>query len=202
MREKKQPGGFLAFLLLIASGVCVLLALPSKAPQSQRTDFASTQSAPLPSAYSPEVEKLVNQHLFMASQKEDWAAKKMQAENEFSAPEVGHAILPPAKKAGGVDLSPDSYEGNALNDLNRYPKQLNYANPDAVIEGSLQDQQKQKVYDEVYRQEFARQFVENARRHGYRVRLNSDMVVISVTPIATPSPAGYYDSRRPSSQER
>jgi hypothetical protein len=197
MKENRQSGGFLVFLLLFGAVVCVIFALPDKNPRSQ-TDFSSTRQ-PLPSAYSPEVEKLVNKHLYMTSQKEDWAQKKMKVEN-YAAPEVGRAILPSGKKANSLDQSPDSYEGNAFNDLNRYPKQLNYASPEEVIQGNLQDQQKQKIYDEVYRKEFARQFVENAEAHGYKVKLNDDMVVISVTPIVKPS-YSVPDSRRPSSQQ-
>lgn len=145
----------------------------------------------------------MNKHLYMTSQKEDWAEKKMKAENAFLAPEIGHSILPSGKKAPMVDHSADSYEGNAFNDLNRYPKELNYGSPDEVIQGSLQDQQKQNVYDEVYRKQFADQFIENARQHGYKVKLNDDMVVISVTPIVNPtfSPPVVPDSRHPSSQQ-
>jgi hypothetical protein len=202
MKEKRQPGNFLVFLLLLAAGVCVLLALPDKSARS-KSDFSSTNPKALPSAYSPEVEDLVNKHLYMTSQKEDWAEKKMKAENTFMAPEVGHAILPSGKKSASLDHSADSYEGNAFNDLNRYPKELNYASPDEVIQGSLQDQQRQKTYDQIYRKEFARQFIENARQHGYNVKLNDDMVVISVTPIVNPtfSVPALPDSRRPSSQQ-
>lgn len=193
-KRKSQSGTFLAFLLLLAAGACVLLALPSK-PAPAKSDLASTGET-LPSAYSPEVENLVNKHLFLTSQEQDWAQKKMKAENAFSTPAVGSSILKEATKAKqksfGVDQSSDQNEDNAFNDLNRYPKQLNYTNPEMVIQGQLQDQQRQKIYDETYRQKYAQQFIENARQHGYRVKLNDDLVVISVTPILP-------DTRTPSS---
>ena len=172
-----------------------MLALPTKSVNPSKSDLAST-SVTEPSAYSPQVEKLVNKHLFLTSQEQDWAQKKMKAENAFSTPTVGSSILKesmrPKQKSFGVDQSSDQNEDNAFNDLNRYPKQLNYTNPEMVIQGQLQDQQRQKIYDETYRQKYAQQFIENARQHGYRVKLNDDLVVISVTPILP-------DTRRPSS---
>jgi hypothetical protein len=206
---RQRSGTFLAFLLLLAAGACVLLALPTK-PSRSKSDLAST-GATLPSAYSPEVENLVNKHLFLTSQEQDWAQKKMKAENTFMTPEIGSSILKqaakPKLKSFGVDHSSDQNEDAAFNDLNRYPKQLNYNNPEQVIQGQLQDQQRQKAYDESYRQEYARQFIENARKHGYQVKLNDDLVVVSVAPIVQPTfqvptqlPSS-YDVRHPSSQQ-
>lgn len=185
----------MALLLLLAAGFCVLLALPSKQPH--HAELSSTGQE-IPSAYSPEVEKLVNKHLFLTSQEQEWAQKKMKAENSFSAPAIGASIL--QKKNGGVDHSADQNENAAINDLDRYRKQLNYTNPEEVVQGQLQDQQKQRVYDEVYKKEFARQFIENARQHGFNVKLNDDLVVISVTPILQPT-FQTPEARQPSSQQ-
>jgi hypothetical protein len=184
MSQEKQnrQKSFLVLFLLVAAGICGLLALPNP---TTKADLSSTGNQ-LPSAYSPEVEKLVNQHMFFTSQKQDWAEKKMQAENSYSAPAVGSSILQnrSRQKILGVDHTPDRNEDNAFMDLNRYPKEINLTNPEGVIQGQLQDQERQQNYERAYRQEFARQFIENARQHGYRVQLNDDLVVVSVTPIS------------------
>jgi len=44
-----------------------------------------------------------------------------------------------------------------------------------------------KVQEELAKKEFARQYIENARKDGYHVILSPDLKVLSVTPIRQPS---------------
>ena len=146
------------------------------------------------SAYSTETEALVNRHLHMTSQAVQLNERKRKIENSFSAPQLGESVVnrPRDKKDYGVDHSSDTNESNAYDDLNRYPKEMAYTNPDNIIRGQLSDQDTAIEYDEAYRQEYARQFVENARRNGYEVKLNSEYVVISVRKVRIPSSSNLY----------
>lgn len=151
------------------------------------------------SAYSEKAEKLVNKHLYFSSQKQDWASKQRQAENDFMAPRIGDSLwpkVPTEKKDYGVDHSPDTHEQNAFNDLNRYQKDVRATNPDYIIQNQLNDEARTAEYKELSKQEYVAQFIENARRNGYEVRVNGDFVVTSVRKIRPEGPSLFGDPGR------
>jgi hypothetical protein len=134
--------------------------------------------------------ELVNKHLFMTDQAMELSKEKVAIQNQFANLKIGQSIVPGKKfepQQLGVDHSPDSNETTAFDDLNRYPKTITATNPDNIIQGQLRDQDETKRYEVAYREEYVRQFVENARRAGYDVQLNDDLVVVSVRPIRNPS---------------
>lgn len=144
------------------------------------------------SASSLQADELVNKHLWMTGKAQELAQERMKAQNDYTNPKVGDSIWPNGQKPEvskqiGVDHSADSNETTAYQDLNRYPKQLNMQNPDNVIQAQLSDEDRRREYEQAYKAEYARQFVENARVNGYDVRLNDEYVVISVRPIRNPS---------------
>lgn len=134
---------------------------------------------------------IVNKHLWMTDQAVELSREQAEINSKFANLKVGESItLPKGKvepKQMGVDHSADTNEMNAYNDLNRYPKTINATNPDYIIQGQLSDQEQSRQYEAAYREEYVRQFIENARRAGYDVVLNDDLVVVSVRPIRTPT---------------
>jgi len=183
VKEKKSSPFILLFVLgfILVAGF-LMWPVPEKTKQIQNQGNIS--------ASSQQAEELVNKHLWMTGRAQELAQEQMQAQNAFSNPQVGESILPEAKKENkqlGVDHSSDSNETTAFDDLNRYPKKLEAQSPDHVIQAQLSDADRRREYEETYRAEYARQFVENARRNGYDVVLNDNYVVISVRPIRNPS---------------
>ncbi|MFZ3230402.1 MAG: hypothetical protein WA160_09365 [Pseudobdellovibrio sp.] len=53
--------------------------------------------------------------------------------------------------------------------------------------GKSEQFEAQRKQDELDKKEYARQYIENARKEGYHVVLSADLKVISVTPIRKPS---------------
>lgn len=137
-------------------------------------------------------EQLVNKHLFLTSQQQYLQQKKVGAENNYMAPELGYSILSKvdSPKNWGVDHSPDRFEANAVADLNRYPKQLKYNHPDQLIQGTIVDEDKHQIAISEYQKDYARKFVENARANGYEVTLSDDLVVTGVKPVRERMPNG------------
>lgn len=170
-------------LLLLLAGFFVYLAL-EKPEGLQSFDLASKKPS------KPRVEELVNKNLFLTSKTMDLEAQKKAAENN-NAPQIGESILPTVKPqiSKGIDHSADTYETQALEDMRRDRKDLNYVSPDHVIQGQLYEQQQRAEYEANFKKEYARQFVENARRNGYLVQLSDDYVVLSVTPLRRPNSA-------------
>lgn len=186
MKQKKQSA-WLFLLLLGTAGFFGYLAhdMPSMI-DNKRTQI---------SANSPEAAALVNKHLFLDAQKREMTQQKRRAENSYLSPQIGDSIWPkPADKSKqhGVDHSPDTHETNAYHDLKRYEKELNLTRPDHIIQGEIADQQRAREYEEAYKEEYARQFVENARQNGYEITLDQDYTVIRVDKIPN------YQRRDPS----
>lgn len=61
------------------------------------------------------------------------------------------------------------------------------ATPSDVISNELFQQELQKKLEVQEKQEYAREFIENARRNGYHIELSPDLNVIRVTPLRRPS---------------
>lgn len=59
--------------------------------------------------------------------------------------------------------------------------------PSEVIQMELYKQKMQDAANEAYKQEYARQFKENALRNGYEIELDGNLEVISVKPLRQPS---------------
>jgi hypothetical protein len=184
---KNKKDSSLLLLLLLGIGVLVAFIL-IPAPKKVKNPTLSGQI----SASSLQAEQLVNKHLWMTSRTQELSQEQMRLQNQFTNPHVGDSIWPKGQIQGpdktlGVDHSADANEATAFEDLNRYPKQLEAQNPDNVIQAQLSDEDRRQAYEQAYRAQYAKQFIENARRNGYEVRLNDQNVVISVKPLRVPN---------------
>ena len=182
--QKKKSSDSKSFLLLL------LLMLGAGTFYFLGSSHKIIKAKKVISAYSPEADALVNQHLVVTSRSLELQAKRRHVENQFSAPQLGESVLVDRlkdKKDYGVDHSSDTNESNAYDDLNRYRQDVRLTDPDTIITNQLHDEDRAMAYDESYREEYARQFIENARRNGYEVRLDENYVVTSVKKIRTPS---------------
>jgi hypothetical protein len=95
--------------------------------------------------------------------------------------------LPPQKPATQLDLQSDRNEMNAFNDLNRYPKVVDYSKPSHVIQNQITAQIDEMKARNAYQAAYMKRFIENARAQGYEVQLGSNNEVISVRPLRNPN---------------
>lgn len=130
------------------------------------------------------VENLVNKHLIMTNKKIELEQEKLRLEHLSTNPEVGASILPRGRHGAlyGVEQNSDRSETNAIRDLER-TKEMNLASPDAVIQSEFADRQSQEIQISNYRNEYARQFIANARAAGFAIELDDNFVVKSVKKI-------------------
>jgi len=177
-QDKKDKSYLIPILLLLLSGVCIFLfMLPEHKPSSN-----------IPDAKTKEFEAKVNRHLFKTSQNIEINREKMKAET-FELVDKGVRPLPqPPEEPTGVDLSVDPRTEALIHDLGRNVQEPNNPrNPHELIQTELFQQEQLQNYSEEYKREYARQFVENAKKAGYRLILNDQYKVISVTPIRKPA---------------
>lgn len=151
----------------------------------------STKTSASAKTKTSEYQKNVNRHLMLTNEKMEMERKRMAVENfqtadRFQDVKAQKAYRPSQQE---LDLSTDSRGYEIANEIRRGPKQNSEpTTPDEVVQAELYLREQANQYDAAYREEYARQFVENARRGGYRVKLSDDLSrVISVQPIRNPS---------------
>lgn len=184
--QPKDRSSLIILLLLIGAGALFFKYLGDEPVTSTARGVASPHAA---HKQNPEFEKSVNRHLMMTNDKVELAQQRMAVDNnrltkdfhETSAQKVYE------QPQGGVDLTGEGYAANVAEDLGRGERKSTMKSPHDVIQAELFNAQQDQEYSEAYRQEYARQFVENARRGGYKVQLDEDFKVISVTPLRKPS---------------
>lgn len=127
------------------------------------------------------VDAIVNKHLMMTNKKIELSQEKTRIEQLDSVPEVGMSILPRQRHGAlyGIEANSDRNENNAIRDLER-PKEIDVSSPDAIIQNEFADRQKQAIQESRARDEYARQFIANARAAGYVIELDDRFVVKSV----------------------
>jgi hypothetical protein len=173
-------------LVLLIGGAVAFFGLYLLSPDTRKQE-KSSPSGPIS---SPRAQDLLNRHLWMTAQNQELAQRKRALENSYQSPLLGQSIWPRAAapaRPSGVDHSSDRHENQAYHDLNRHPQVYQGTSPDHVIQQKLADDQRTQEYALQYQKEYARQFIENARLHGYEVELDSNFVVIQVRAITRPT---------------
>lgn len=173
---------FLALLLFIGAAGLIFAYLGTEDPKPN-------VQGPSPTAKSEKFEKSVNKHLMFTNEKMELERQRMQVENarllnsDFSSTQPQHAYQNDNK----LDLSTDTRAEDLAKELGRGERAEDYSTPHDVVQKELFNAQQARSYSQAYKEEYARQFVENARRGGYKVILSEDLSrVISVTPIRNP----------------
>ncbi|KHD88601.1 MAG: hypothetical protein OM95_08125 [Bdellovibrio sp. ArHS] len=135
---------------------------------------------------SEKYEKSVNKHLMLTNERMELERQRMAVENarllntDFNRTEP----QPAYRNNETLDLSMDNRAAELANELGRGEKKEQALSPDEIVQKELFNQQQMHEYSQAYKEEYARQFIENARRGGYRVILSEDLSrVISVQPL-------------------
>ncbi|MFM6929878.1 MAG: hypothetical protein ACKOX6_15520 [Bdellovibrio sp.] len=186
MAEKSQNdhSKLFAVLLFVGAGTLILMSM---GPEQTRKGSVA------PAAVKTEkFEKSVNKHLMYTNEKMDLQRRRMEIENarlaaDFNSTKSQATYQP---QTSGVDLSTDSRAAEVANELGRGVRREEEAlSPHDVIQKELFNSEQNAEYTQAYKEEYARQFVENARRGGYKVILDDQYRVKQVIPIRNPSDA-------------
>lgn len=179
-KNQKDRSSLFALLLFLGAGALAIMSLgPDKSPKSpDKVNSAKTQK----------FEQTVNKHLMVTNDKMEMARERMALENanvkDFNATKAQRVY---ESSQSGVDLSGDARAAQLANELGRGERQQVVTGPHDVIQKELFNQEQTDAYTQAYKEEYARQFIENARRGGYKIQLDENFKVISVTPIRRPS---------------
>lgn len=172
---------FAVILILgaIAVGGFAWMEGQTPTPQDRRTASIDVQDP----VNRQRLESMVNRHVQMTNRQMEIEKEKIKMEATFSIPKVGQFVVHKENNKA-FNLNVDNAENNAARDL-RDMRTLTMSANDVIQNELLHGgQSAQPVYDEEYRREYARQFIENARRNGYEVTLSPDLKVIGVRQIS------------------
>ncbi|HEY8270221.1 MAG TPA: hypothetical protein VIG33_04990 [Pseudobdellovibrionaceae bacterium] len=144
--------------------------------------------SPASSVDPKEFESKVNNHLFNTAQSIEMSQEKMRMETDQLADQGLNPQASPKVEVQRLDFSMDPRSETLLNELGREVKEsTGPSNADETIQADLFESQQSQELSEAYKKEYARQFIENARKAGYIIRLNEDYKAISVRPIRKPA---------------
>lgn len=188
--KKKMPAFVGLIFVIAAAGLLWMvwnadrLALPGMSEQASKKPKDLSK-----------IESVVNRHLIMTNKKIELERERARLEHLADTPEVGDSILPRARPNTlyGVDHGSDRNELNAVRDLERAPD-INISSPDAVIQAEMADKQAIAESERRFREEYARQFIANARAGGYDIELDDNFVVTKVRKIKA-APKSIFDGR-------
>ncbi len=131
-------------------------------------------------------DEAVRKHLRKTSQKIQ--AQKVQAQIENFAPaprfnEGGTQVY--EASSHGLEFRPDPRLNELSHTLRREPKASGsqLPEPNEMIQNQLYEQQRWNEYKLAYRQAYAQKFIENARKHGWEIRLNEEFKIVKVKAI-------------------
>lgn len=185
-KKQKESSMLLALLLFLGAGGLIFAYLSSE-------DTKPTRRGPSAAVKTQKYEQLVNRHLMFTNENVEQARQKMALENaqilnkSFNATKPQQAYVPEDR----LDLTNDNSAAQMADELGRGSRNEQVWSPHDVVQKELYQEQVLQEQSQAYREEYARQFVENARRGGYKVILSEDLTrVLSVTPIRTPSNGG------------
>lgn len=180
-QDEKNNRAWLALVLLLGAGALGYYAWKSEEHVTRHRQTASLDVQD--PVNRQRLENLVNRHVQMTNRQMEIEKEKIKMEATFSIPKVGQFVVE-RDSSKPFTLDTDHNEMNAARDL-RDPRQVTVSANDLIQNELLHGEQTPPpVYDEEYRREYARQFIENARRNGYEVTLSPDLKVIGVRQIS------------------
>lgn len=182
-KEKhRDQSKVLVLLLFVGAAVLAISSLESS------TTPKAKQGHAVPARLKTD-ESSVNSHLMFTNDKIEFQRKSIEVENARALNEAfkrkfeQSAYVNPNK----LDLSSEDHAAIIAEVLGRGEKKQDIQTPEDIVQQEIYMAEQAAEYNQAYREEYARQFVENARKGGYKIILSEDLSkVISVTPIRKP----------------
>jgi hypothetical protein len=196
--SKRNQFRLLALALLFFAGTIAWLAIDGSDEATRTSEFPSL-GTPTGPGRSSRHEQLVNKHLQQMQREQALKEMRMQVQNHFMAPKIGETLpmhtVPDPSEAASLDTRQEDDWTRINRDLDPVGSDRRLREtPDQVVQDQIMAKQQAARQLRAERLAFIRNYIENARRQGYEVRVNANLVVESVRPIP-----GY--KRNPSSED-
>jgi hypothetical protein len=191
-REKAQNQYWVAVLMMFAG--LFLVDLGMRPSQKIEAEFSSK----IPS------HTIADKHIKNTSRRIELEQEKTRIERKYAIPSVGQklnfqssGISSTSQIMGnnsGAPMDKDADQTRLLNDLAGRPTPMELQRPSEVLQAGVRERQDDQDFLLSERARFVADFVENAYQNGYEVKLDENLVVISVRPIRRHPAAGQSQS--------
>lgn len=184
-KEKSEAGLLPYFLALFLFGSAALFWYGFQDEHEGRQH--AEENLPLEFSSQSDPQEMVNRHLKDTQNKIEKQQMGARYENIKTAPRIGESDFKPAEPQTKLDFEtdPDPRLSEIPSAMGREPRSREETSiePHLQVQNQLYQEQKWNEYDKAYRAAYAAQFVENARRDGWDIQLDSEYRVMSVKPI-------------------
>lgn len=185
-KTQKKDSRFAGFLLLLFAALIATYVLHDHFSAKSKKPMVTRKGSVIPAT---SYENNVNLHLRMLEASRQIARQRVELDNRKTAPIVEEGNFSnEAETYWHLDMQPEEINARVLEDIKRDTHIRE--TPDGQIQEYLADQERRIEYEKAYREEFVRAYKENARRKGYEVIINKDLIVEDVRPIRNPSSVG------------
>lgn len=188
VKSQKFSFKILGFSLVLFACVLVFFEIDGFFNKTTKEKDSSSEVLKESSESILDPDQLVDQHLKetqinVYNRKEQIQFQKNIDENRDF--EAYHPGLHLNKKPIPLELNGPGVQEKITKDLNKEgsPFKLKPTTPDEYLKMELFQASEKEKLDEAYKEAFARHFIENARRDGWEIKLNTDYKVISVKPL-------------------
>lgn len=182
-KDKSNSGVILIIALLFGATLSLFLYFAKQEKQAKVESFGGVVST-----------ESVNRHLQYTQKRMDlereWVAQKEKSSRNLIG--AGKSSTSAAfKNLNGLDLTEEKSGKQLMEELDRGSSSARYSeDPAQLVQKKLAIEQQQQEMLQAYRQEYNRQFVENARKNGWEIRLDENSKIISAKPVRRPSQEG------------
>jgi hypothetical protein len=176
--SKDQTGLFLGLIFVALTVVIGAYILESRKVKSQEKVIAQEVKA---EQSRVQVEAAVNRHIQMTNRKIETDQEKVRQDSLFTIPRVGQVVKSEEETSSGVGMTSDRVENNVARDLQaRNQARDKITSVGGVIQNEMAEQENYQRQVKLANAAYAKEFIENARRHGYDVQLSDDLKVVNV----------------------
>lgn len=191
-------GHIIATLLMISGGWLVLAATMSFFTSPKNIHMSSKQNdfqieyKEKSGEINAKTLSLINEHLKMAKSAEEMRQEFVRIENSLKARIISQENIGAEDYAGAqnnypmISLSQEDHLEQFKRDLGETRERDQ--SPQGKIEGNIAKKEWLARYDQAYSEQYLQTFIENARRNGYKVKLNNKWEIISIKKIRKPKP--------------
>jgi hypothetical protein len=184
-------------LLLLLSGVYLLR--PEASKNSGKADSASVRGSPAKNSETlQKIEKSIDQHMKLGRRSEELRRDLTAIENKINAPPIDPSKIDPIvfnpNEPIALKLNAESAAIKAYKESVERKRGREALTPEQRIINKLNRDEWERNYREEYEKEYIRAYIENARKAGYDVKLNSKGEIIEVVDIGTDQPIRFPQS--------
>ena len=188
--EQNSSPKFIAVVLLLAAGLIFLYA------QKQSNESKKESESLAPVRRTAESEALVNKYLQETNARIEALKLHSAIVNNFKSPSVGQLVpkKPEASSSWGVDAPEDSSQKQFREALVPGAGDDD-SSPRAIIEGQLAEKQQRENYERQYKEKYIQEFIENAKKNGWSIKVDKNGVVTQSSPIPNFEQSNHGQSR-------